>query len=238
MLGNKIQIQDKNRNSEYVWPDLAIMEFMTAVVLTIILLVWGLLMNAPLLEIANPGISENPSKAPWYFVGLQELLVYFDPWIAGVMIPSIIIVCLMIIPYVDNNPEGRGEYTFSVRKFALINFSAGFLMWLILIFTGYFLRGPNWQFYWPGESWEISKPLSESVWSLKPAAGLAGLAAYIGLGMAIPGLISRGFYKTCGLKRYVIVMIAVLLMYAVPVKIFLRLAFDIQYVLVTPWFNI
>lgn len=228
----------KKDNNIFVWPDLAIMEFLTAVVLTIILLVWGLLVNAPLLEAANPGISENPSKAPWYFVGLQELLVYFDPWIAGVMIPSIIILCLMIIPYVDGNPEGRGEYTFSPRKFAIINFNIGFLMWVVLIFTGYFLRGPDWQFYWPWESWEISKPLSESVWSLKPAAGLIALAAYFGLGMLVPRLISSGFYKTFGFRRYVIVMTAILLMYAVPVKILLRLIFDIQYILVTPWFNI
>ncbi|GBD96819.1 MAG TPA: hypothetical protein ENG83_08955 [Nitrospirae bacterium] len=229
--------KEKEKNI-YVWPGLAIMEFLTAIALTIILLVWALLINAPLLEIANPGISENPSRAPWYFIGLQELLVYFDPWIAGVMIPFIIIVCLMIIPYIDNNPAGRGEYTFSLRKFALINFNIGFLMWLILIFTGYFLRGPNWQFYWPWESWEAAKQVEENLWSLDPVYGLAGLAAYFGAGLAIPRLISPRFYRKCGFKRYVIVMTSMLLMYAVPIKIFLRLVFNIKYILVTPWFNI
>ena len=231
-------MKSEKHKTIFVWPDLVIMEFTTAIALTIILLVWALLINAPLLEVANPGISDNPSKAPWYFVGLQELLVYFDPWIAGVMIPLIIIVCLMIIPYIDNNHRGRGEYSFSIRKFALINFNTGFLMWLLLIFTGYFLRGPNWQFYWPWESWETVKEIEQNLWSLDPVVGLISLAAYFGMGLAAPRLIAPGFYSKCGFKRYMIVMTSTLLMYAVPVKIFLRLVFNIKYVLVTPWFNI
>ena len=222
----------------YVWPDLVIMEFLTAVSLTIMLIVWALLVNAPLLEIANPGISENPSKAPWYFVGLQELLVYFDPWIAGVMIPSIIIVSLMIIPYIDRNPHGRGEYSYSLRKFALLNFNIGFLMWLLLILVGCFMRGPNWQLYWPWESWDSVKITEDHLWSLHPKAGLAATAAYFGSGLILPRLVSYRFYRNCGPVRYMLVMTLMLLMYAVPVKIFLRLAFDIRYVLVTPWFNV
>ncbi len=231
-------MNNKENRTVYVWPDLAVMEFLTAIALSIILLVWALLVNAPLLEIANPGISQNPSKAPWYFVGLQELLVYFDPWMAGVVIPSIIIFCLMIIPYVDNSPEGRGQYTFSLRKFALINFNIGFLMWLILIFIGYFLRGPNWHFYWPWESWETEKKIAETLWSPPTWIGLCGLAAYFALGMGIPPVISREFYRRRGRTKYMLVMLSILLMYFVPVKIFLRLAFDIRYVLVTPWFNV
>jgi hypothetical protein len=227
--------RDKNI---FVWPDLVFMEFLTAVALTIILLVWALLINAPLLEVANPGISENPSKAPWYFVGLQELLVYFDPWIAGAMIPAFIIICLIMIPYLDNNPKGSGEYAFSIRKFAVINFNIGFFMWLLLIFIGYFLRGPNWQFYWPWESWQTVKEVEEHLWSLEPEIGIISLAGYFTLGMIIPRLISPEFYRRCGFTRYVIVMISLLLMYAVPIKIILRLVFGIKYVLVTPWFNI
>lgn len=231
-------MESKNSKNIFVWPDLAFMEFLTAIALTIILIVWSLLINAPLLEIASPGISENPSRAPWYFVGLQELLVYFDPWIAGVMIPTIIIICLMIIPYIDNNPEGSGEYAFSLRKFALTNYIFGFSMWLVLIFTGYFLRGPNWQFYWPWETWELIKEVEENLWSFEPVVGLLCLSAYFVSGMALPRLLSPDFYRKCGLKRYAIVMISILLMYAVPVKIFLRIALNVQYILVTPWFNI
>ncbi|MBI5410103.1 MAG: hypothetical protein HZA14_12115 [Nitrospirae bacterium] len=221
-----------------VWPDLAFMEFLTAVALTIILIAWALLANAPLLEIASPARSENPSKAPWYFVGLQELLVYFDPWIAGVMIPSIIVFCLMMIPYVDCNSKGSGEYSFSLRKFAVINFIFGFLMWLTLLFVGFFLRGPSWQLYLPWESWEKVKDIEENLWSLNPAVGLISLLAYLALFIILPAVIKKDFYKRRGIARYAIVMLSLALMYFVPMKILLRLVFNIKYVLVTPWFNV
>ncbi|MBI5055129.1 MAG: hypothetical protein HZB61_00735 [Nitrospirae bacterium] len=223
---------------KYVFPDLAFMEFLTAVALTIILIVWALLANAPLMEIASPARSENPSKAPWYFVGLQELLVYFDPWMAGVIIPMIIIICLAVIPYLDRNPHGSGGYSLSLRKFAVINFIFGFSMWAILIFIGYFFRGPNWQIYLPWESWEQVKDLEENLWSLNPVIGLIFIAAYFCLFMILPGMIKKDFHKRYGPIRYVIVMLALASMYFVPVKIFLRLAFGIKYVLVTPWFNV
>ncbi len=228
----------EKKKKKLIWPDLAFKEFLTAVALTIILIVWSLLINAPLLEIANLGISENPSKAPWYFVGLQELLVYFDPWIAGVMIPTVIIAGLTLIPYIDRNQKGRGEYAFSIRRFAIINFVLGFLMWWVLILIGYFLRGPNWQLYWPWESWDTVKGMEESLWSLDPIVGFISLGAYFVLGMVIPRLISRDFCRKCGFIRYILLMTLMLLMYIIPIKIFLRLIFNIKYVLVTPWFNI
>ncbi len=229
----------KEQNDKiFVWPDLVVKEFLTAVALTIILLVWALLVNAPLLEIASPGISENPSKAPWYFVGLQELLVYFDPWIAGVMIPAIIIVCLVLIPYLDSNPKGKGEYAFSSRKFVTMNFVFGFTLWWVLILIGYVLRGPNWQLYWPWESWESIKEIDENLWSLKPSAGVIVLVLYFGLGLIIPRIMRRNKFGNFSFLKYSIIVLSLLLMYAVPIKIFLRLAFDIKYVLVTPWFNI
>jgi hypothetical protein len=226
------------KKKKLIWPDLVFKEFLAVVAVSIILVVWSLLMNAPLMEIASPGRSENPSKAPWYFVGLQELLVYFDPWIAGVMIPSIIITGLILIPYIDRSHQGRGEYAFSIRKFAIINFILGFSMWWILIFTGYFLRGPNWQLFWPWESWETVKGMEESLWSLDPIIGLISLGAYFGLGMVTPRLISEEFYRRCGFIRYILLMTSMLLMYFIPIKIFLRLAFNIKYILVTPWFNV
>jgi len=90
-----------------------------ALLATIVLFVWSMAMQAPLEGIANLNVTPNPSKAPWYFVGLQELLVYFDPWIAGVVLPTAIIVGLMAIPYVDVNPRGVGQYPTMARRGAL-----------------------------------------------------------------------------------------------------------------------
>jgi hypothetical protein len=90
---------------------------------------------------------ENPSKAPWYFLGLQEMLVYYDPWMAGVVLPSLIIVGMMAIPYIDFNKLGNGYYTYNERKFAIITYLFGFLpLWVAMIILGTFLRGPNWNF--------------------------------------------------------------------------------------------
>ena len=100
----------------HVWPFLLRIEFLAAIIVTIILMIWSITLNAPLEEPANPNLTMNPAKAPWYFLGLQEMLVYFDPWIAGVVMPTLIIVGLMVIPYIDTNPLGSGYYTWKQRK--------------------------------------------------------------------------------------------------------------------------
>ena len=138
----------------HVWPYLVRVEFLATVIVTVILFVWSITLNAPLEEPANPNLTMNPSKAPWYFLGLQEMLVYFDPWIAGVVMPSIIMVGLMVFPYVDSNPLGNGYYTLKQRRFALWMFGAGFLMWIVLIVIGTFIRGPGWIWFWPGQTWD------------------------------------------------------------------------------------
>jgi hypothetical protein len=135
----------------HVWPYLLKIEFLAAIIVTAILIAWSIVLDAPLEEPANPSLTMNPSKAPWYFLGLQEILVYFDPWIAGVVLPGIIVVGLMLIPYVDVNPLGNGYYTFKQRKFAILTFMFGFLiLWVLLVFIGTFIRGPGWQWFWPG----------------------------------------------------------------------------------------
>lgn len=138
----------------HVWPYLVRIEFLATVIVTVILFVWSITLNAPLEEPANPNLTMNPSKAPWYFLGLQEMLVYFDPWIAGVVMPSIIMVGLMVFPYVDSNPLGNGYYTLRQRRFALWMFGAGFLQWILLIVIGTFIRGPGWIWFWPGQTWD------------------------------------------------------------------------------------
>ena len=150
-----------------VWPHLVSRELLAALLATVVLFVWSLVVQAPLEGQANPNVTPNPSKAPWYFLGLQELLVYFDPWIAGVVLPTVIIVGLMAIPYLDLNPKGVGVYPRMERRklgplpiwypaerpFAVTVFLFGILLWFALIFIGYYCRGPNWEWYWPGASW-------------------------------------------------------------------------------------
>jgi hypothetical protein len=138
----------------HVWPYLVRVEFIAAIIVTVILFVWSILINAPLEEPANPNLTMNPSKAPWYFLGLQEMLVYFDPWIAGVVMPGLLVVGLMVFPYVDSNPLGNGYYTWKQRRFAISMFMWGFFMWIILIIIGTFIRGPGWIWFWPGQTWD------------------------------------------------------------------------------------
>ena len=110
----------------HTWPHLVRMEFLVALFVTVALTLWAMMVDAPLEEPANPTRTPNPSKAPWYFLGLQEMLVYFDPWHAGVVLPTLIIVGLMIIPYIDINPKGNGYYCFKDRKNEILTFFLGF----------------------------------------------------------------------------------------------------------------
>ncbi|MGE0607808.1 MAG: hypothetical protein AB7O62_12010, partial [Pirellulales bacterium] len=144
-----------------VWPDLVYTELICMVALTAVLVVWGIGLQAPLEEAASSVKTPNPSKAPWYFLGLQEMLVYYDPWMAGVVLPSLVVGGLMAIPYIDFNKLGNGYYTIEQRKFSYIMFQIGFLeLWITLIILGTFLRGPNWNFFGPFEVWDSHKVLA------------------------------------------------------------------------------
>lgn len=155
-----------------VWPDLVYTEMICMIALSALLIFWAIWLQAPLEEPASSVKTPNPSKAPWYFLGLQEMLVYYDPWMAGVVLPSLIIVGLMAIPYIDFNKGGNGYYTIKERPFAYITFQLGFLeLWVTLIVLGTLLRGPNWNFFGPYEHWDAHKVealnnvnLSEYVW--------------------------------------------------------------------------
>jgi hypothetical protein len=141
-----------------VWPDLVYTELICMVALTAFLFLWAIMLPAPLEEPASAVKTPNPSKAPWYFLGLQEMLVYFDPWMAGVVLPGTVVVGLMAIPYIDFNKKGNGYYTIEERKFAYLTFQFGFfVLWVTLIVMGTFLRGPNWNFFGPYEYWDAHK---------------------------------------------------------------------------------
>jgi hypothetical protein len=141
-----------------VWPDLVYSELICMIALSAVLIVWSLLLRAPLEQPANPAITPNPSKAPWYFVGLQELLTFSDAWNVGVLVPALAILGLMAIPYLDRNPVGSGYYSIRGRRFAYVIFLFGFLqLWILPILIGTFLRGPNWSYFGLYEARDPSK---------------------------------------------------------------------------------
>ena len=150
--------EQENNEKVLTWPDLVYTELVCMVLVTAVLIAWGIVLQAPLEEAASAAKTPNPSKAPWYFLGLQEMLVYFDPWMAGVVLPSVILIGLMAVPYIDFNKLGNGYYTFNERKFAVSTFLFGFLpLWVAMIVLGTFLRGPNWNFFSPYEFWDVHK---------------------------------------------------------------------------------
>ena len=226
------------REDVAVFPYLVFLEFLSALLISIGLLAWSLAMNAPLLAEANPGKTENPAKAPWYFVGLQELLVYFDPWIAGVAIPTLIIVGLMAIPYLDTSRGATGRYTFTARRLPIAHFAVGFALWWLLIAFGELMRGPDWRFYLPWESWVVRKGAAEELWSFPWWLGAPALVIYFGAGLALPRWRWPWLYEGLGRTRYTIAITLTLLMYGIPIKILLRLLLGTRYILVTPWFNV
>jgi len=243
------------------WPDLVYTELICMVALTIFLVVWGIALQAPLEQPASSTVAPNPSKAPWYFLGLQEMLVYYDPWMAGVVLPSLIIVGLMAIPYIDTNKEGSGYYTIRQRFFAYVTFQYGFLvLWIILILLGTFLRGPNWNFFGPYEYWDVHKliplnnvNLSDIVWIqllgtpkpswilIREAPGLILCGLYFAV---LPGLMKRLFFQKyveeAGLVRYMTLAILLLFMASLPIKMVLRWTINLKYLVAIPeyFFNI
>ncbi len=236
------------------WPFLLKRELLATLIVTAILIVWSVGIDAPLEEPANPSFTPNPAKAPWYFLGLQEMLVYFDPWLAGVVLPCLIIVGLIAIPYCDTNPHGNGYYTYRQRKFALWTFLFGFLvLWISLIVIGVFIRGPGWMWFWPGQTWDHHRQVHEINRSLhevfgivgQPAVGIFGAAVVGGFAAVFSVVLHKLFvrfkpqeYLRMTFIQYALMHFFMICMMALPAKILLRLVFRIQYVLVTPWFNI
>ena len=100
-------IEKAESDRVWVWPDLVYTELISLILCSVVLIVWSIFLKAPLEQPANPANTPNPSKAPWYFLGLQEMLVYFDPWLAGVVLPGLIIVGLICIPVHRQEPEGQ-----------------------------------------------------------------------------------------------------------------------------------
>ena len=132
----------------HTWPHLLVVEFGAALFALAFTLIFSIFVNAPLLELANFNETPNPSKAPWYFLGLQELLTVFHPMVAGVTIPGIGLFFLMFIPYIDRNPSAKPED----RKFAVSLMTVHLMFWAVLTMIGSFFRGPGFNFVFPWEA--------------------------------------------------------------------------------------
>ncbi|HWP24373.1 MAG TPA: cytochrome C [Candidatus Binatia bacterium] len=247
----KLPVDDKI----HTWPHLVRMEFLCALFVLVVLLLWALMIDAPLEEPANPTRTPNPSKAPWYFLGLQEMLVYFDPWHAGVVLPSLIIVGLMVIPYIDINPRGNGYYCFKDRKWEILTFIFGFhILWVVMIIIGTFFRGPGWNLFWPWQKWDPHKVVALTNVDLPYLVGFrdywwSAAFSLVVIGAYFVGFIAlfylfvikvkgKAFLERWGLVRFSIAAGLLALMFSLPAKMFLRLAFNVKYILVTPWINI
>jgi hypothetical protein len=215
-----------------VWPHLLYRELLALLLCLILLFAASIVFNAPLELPANPTDTPNPAKAPWYFVGLQELLVYFDPWMAGVVIPLVIILGLAAIPYLDGTRRGEGVYALRERPVAFIVFTAGLAAWFILIAVGSWMRGPGWQWIWPGQH-GLDSAARETMRSFPNALGVPLFLAYwIGGGW----LIARRARDWPGLTRGRRVLLAflALAMTGTFLKVLLRLLLGVKYVVSFP----
>jgi menaquinol-cytochrome c reductase cytochrome b/c subunit len=129
----------------HTWPHLLAIEFVAALAITAFLFIFSWFVNAPLLAAANFNQTPNPSKAPWYFLGLQELLTMFHPMIAGVTLPGVVLLALVLAPFLDRNPSNKPED----RKFITSLFTVHMMFWAILVIIGSFFRGPGFNFVFP-----------------------------------------------------------------------------------------
>ena len=268
-------LENDENEKVLVWPDLVYSELICMIAITTLLIVWGIVLEAPLEEPASSAKPPHPSKAPWYFLGLQEMLVYYDPWLAGVVFPTMILGGLMAIPYIDFNRIGNGYYVFRQRAFSIITFLVGFItLWVAMIVLGTFLRGPNWNIFGIYEYWDVHKlealnnvmlselfyldwfghfldmpsygnddPLGKQVSMilLRELPGFAVIGIYF---VALPPLLAmtclRTFYQRMGYLRFMVFTQLLLWMAALPLKMVLRWALNLKYLVNIPeyFFNI
>ena len=143
--GSIQQTRAEAQDKVHVWPHLLVIEFASILSITAFLTIFSALVKAPLLGLADVNQTPNPSKAPWYFLGLQELLTMFTPMVAGVTIPGIALGLLMVAPYVDKNPSNKP----TDRKFAICMFTIFLMFWSVPVIIGSFFRGQGFNFTFP-----------------------------------------------------------------------------------------
>ena len=258
-------VDEERDDKVLVWPDLVYTELICLVLASAVLVIWAVVLPAPLESPANPAGPPNPSKAPWYFLGLQEMLVYFDPWMAGVILPVMIITGLIAMPYFDTNPKGNGYYTFRERPFAISVWLFGFLiLWVVLIVFGVFLRGPNWNFFGPFAYWDANMQvpltnvmMSDYFWNPKDLLGfgwsyalpknpfireISGIVFTAAWVFILPPLLARTVMrKMCmqlGTFRFYVMAFHLVIMAMLPLKMALRWLLTLKYFIYLPEYNL
>jgi quinol-cytochrome oxidoreductase complex cytochrome b subunit len=139
------RVEKPLEDAVFVWPHLLVREFFAATLVTVMITLLAVVINAPLIEPADASVTPNPAKAPWYFLGLQELLHYFPPTTAGVLVPGLTLLALAVLPYVDRNPSRA----YADRKVAIVTFTMFLVFWAVITLVGSFFRGPGWAWVWP-----------------------------------------------------------------------------------------
>ena len=146
--GESFQVERGPEDTVQSWPHLMVRELLLFLLVSVVILAISLIFNAPLEEAANPLHSTNPAKAPWYFVGIQELVSY-SAFLGGIVAPALIVLTLLLLPYLDRNPKGTGVWFSRERRLATSLFSIFVIVMVVLILIGQFLRGPNWHINLP-----------------------------------------------------------------------------------------
>ncbi len=246
----------------FVWPDLVYIELIAMLGMTCVLGIWSLAVRAPLEAPADPAWTPNPAKAPWYFVGLQELLVYFEPWFAGVIVPIGITVGLCLIPYLRRQDQQSGYYWLKGRRFSVATFLFGLGLWVLLILIGTFFRGPDWRLYGLYESRMVRRfdelhtvPLSHLIWGFVSRSTDTSLEMTHIPGSPflreLPGLVmigllffvfpywakhtfGREWAERLGKSGYWTVAILLAMMALIPIKMYANWLFDINYFIYLP----
>ncbi len=132
-----------------VWPHLLVRHGVAALSVLFLVLIISVFVDAPLRDVANPTVTPNPEKAPWYFAALQELLAHFHPLVAGVLVPGAIVIGLIALPYIDRSLFVRADH----RRVAVATFTAFLIIFVVLTIIGFAFRGPNWGWVWPWQEW-------------------------------------------------------------------------------------
>ena len=153
MKGKSLLVDKEPENTESTFPHLVSKELTFTIISLVLLLIISYFFNAPLEEMANPEKTPSPAKAPWYFLWIQEMISWASPFWSGVVIPGLVLLALVVLPYLDRDPCGVGVWFAPERKRIVTIFTIAVIIIILLILIGEYCRGPGWVWYWPWEHW-------------------------------------------------------------------------------------